>query len=309
MKILTKHYPTQRPLTPHEQAHRLYPKKDVNIDSRVQLSAVQLNSTFLECVDFYYNNCGAGAFLGLSITSIFTSALITTYYLIIRNWHTHTSEEKTSALLASAFITGIALAALYVGVKLLRFDAFRLTHYPIRFNRKNRMVYAFRPDGSVFSAPWDSLYVVHHNIPGPVGWHIRAHVLDEKGLVQDTLAIPNPIGTSESALEQWEFIRRYMEQGPDQVQDLTDYFMPLWDRKESPLFSFLRLNANYAGNPVAKIFMFPITLIFTLGRVFAMLTNKIPTWPAEVEAECHVESGDPYIKDWRSNTENLPFFW
>lgn len=38
------------------------------------------------------------------------------------------------------------------GIYLFTRDAFTYTHYPIRFNRKNRQVYVFRLNGTVLKA-------------------------------------------------------------------------------------------------------------------------------------------------------------
>lgn len=35
---------------------------------------------------------------------------------------------------------------------------FRFTHFPIRFNCKNRMVYVFRRNGTVLTVPWATAF-------------------------------------------------------------------------------------------------------------------------------------------------------
>lgn len=308
MSIFVGLFNVNRPLNQHELDNRLEQKKYNNVDPRTQLCTIRLNSTFLECVDFFYTWRGLAAFLGLSSIILFLWGVLSITIFSISQWHTYNSDDKLSTLIFGSLIWLISLSVIIISFYLLRFDAFRLTHYPIRFNRKNRMVYAFRRDGSVFSVKWDDLYIVHNNIPGPAGWHIRGHVLKEDGLtVLDSFGIPNPSASYEGALEQWEFIRRYMEDGPKEAYDAANYFMPLWDRKESVKFSFLRLMGNFSGHPIGQFLLSPIILAFTIGRVFAMFTNKIPQWPEDVEAACPVEPNDPYVKDWRSNPTSVDF--
>ncbi|WP_422824361.1 DUF6708 domain-containing protein [Xenorhabdus bharatensis] len=35
---------------------------------------------------------------------------------------------------------------------------FRKTHYPIRFNRKTKMVHVYQVDGTILSAPWSKIF-------------------------------------------------------------------------------------------------------------------------------------------------------
>ncbi|EGD03646.1 hypothetical protein B1M_15475 [Burkholderia sp. TJI49] len=60
------------------------------------------------------------------------------------------------------------------------------------------------------------------------------------------------------------------------------------------------------GQPIWQILLSPIFFVTSLGRWFAMRTSKIPVWPAEIEAECTVDSFDPYLRDASRNPDKIP---
>ncbi|MCW3528666.1 hypothetical protein K6Y52_38490, partial [Burkholderia cenocepacia] len=84
----------------------------------------------------------------------------------------------------------IGIAGLAVTVRALLIDCFNYTRKPIRFNRLDRKIYAFRHNGpgGVFSVPWDSafLYVERKPKAGLAGTAprvVRCLVLNDEGLV------------------------------------------------------------------------------------------------------------------------------
>jgi len=133
-------------------------------------------------------------------------------------------------------------------------------------------------------------------------WEVLGHVLSEDGnTVLDTFPLSirhiwdDSPGTT--MYSQWEFIRRYMEEGPEKLCGQVDLVMPIDEQRESYLHGFKRLFANYLRWPVAMVILSPALFIGTIGRRIAMQTSKIPRWPAEVEAESQIDPNDPYIRD------------
>jgi hypothetical protein len=55
--------------------------------------------------------------------------------------------------------------------------------------------------------------------------------------------------------------------------------------------------ANFGIYTFLILIMMPILFPCSIGRWIAMKTNKIPVWPAEIEAECQVDPNDPYQRD------------
>lgn len=130
-------------------------------------------------------------------------------------------------------------------------------------------------------------------------WDIVGHVLDDDGItVRETFALPATTMSGkdrESSKGYWEFIRRYMEEGPASVVDVISGCLPIKDKKETLAFSFERIAAALGSylNPFILIFY-----IFYPGCMIAMHFSKIPQWPAEIEAQCQrVEGHDPFLRD------------
>lgn len=96
-----------------------------------------------------------------------------------------------------------------------------------------------------------------------------------------------------------------MEDGPKSIIDIGDMYLPIANQRETAKMSLYRIWANFAQNAVAAIVTLPILVPLWLGRLFAMRTSKIPRWPAEVEAACHIEPGDPFERDERNNPADL----
>lgn len=167
------------------------------------------------------------------------------------------------------------------------------------------MVHVFRIDGTVLSVPWDEVFFTL-GLAGGTGlttkWDIRGLVLDHtRETVKETFTF-SMVSTDKTHLYQlWEFIRRYMEEGPQEVFSQVEFCLPIWDRRESYLFGLKRLLVNLNGLPVIQILMLPFLLVYSIGRVIAMWTSRIPRWPKEIEDACPIELGDPYVKDWRNN--------
>ncbi|WP_413615347.1 hypothetical protein MRB56_21375 [Halomonas cupida] len=181
-------------------------------------------------------------------------------------------------------------------------ELFTYTHYPIRFNRKTRKVYVFRRNGpgGVLVVPWDEVF-----------WHIgrglqqnflcdvRGHVMDGMR-VKDTFAVGQYFDDSRIDRIQatWEFIRRYMEEGPETVAEHP--LDRLIDKSVTPSWKncYLWVGASMGPGFVALRYVlfplfYPIVGLLTLGRWLTLNSCKDPVWPPEVEAECQVEPNDP----------------
>ncbi|MDR2207446.1 MAG: ankyrin repeat domain-containing protein [Azoarcus sp.] len=182
--------------------------------------------------------------------------------------------------------------------RLLSKELFRFTHYPIRFNRKNRMVYVTRLDGTVMAESWDKLFFTEG--VGGDSRDIRGHRLAEDGItVLETFALPIVTSTKNPyRFAFWEFVRRYMEDGPGKLMTRVEWTIDVSERREGfwQGFKFRYIDAASGIRDFAFI-LFPVILWYAAGRWIAMRTSKIPRWPAEVEAECQTESNDPYVID------------
>jgi len=295
-------YKVNRPLSEDEIRDHLPQKERSRSTPWFQLSVIRMNSTFLECVDKIHGMRGAMAAMVIAAAPMILSSIIIVPFLVLRDYSTLSPEKQTEALLAlgAVFLMLLPLLALYIFA--MRADCFRYTHYPTRFNRKTRMVHAFRPNGTVLSVPWDEVYFTL-NYCGGGYWEVVGHLLSEDGkTVLDTFPLstraPRKDNSSTSTLYQhWEFVRQYMEDGPYEAYDQISTVFPIDKKKETFAMGLERLFANLSPFPLMQIIFSPAFFAGAIGRWVAMRTCKIPRWPDEVEAECVIEPDDPYIRD------------
>lgn len=97
--------------------------------------------------------------------------------------------------------------------------------------------------------------------------------------------------------EMWEFIRRYMDEGPGAVASPTlERYVQL---SVSPSLAncFLIARTYYAaGLPVVmQVVTFPIVLFFTLMRWLVLFACRKPVFPPEVGPTCAVAPDDPNV--------------
>ena len=188
-------------------------------------------------------------------------------------------------------------------------DAFTYTHYPIRFNRKNRQVYVFQRNGTVLKTGWEDTYwtIFGHGV-GMHDLYVVGHVMAaDKTTVKETFALSTTDAGEpgkENLKRLFEFFRRYMEEGPGPLLEALKptplIMLPGIDKeRESWKFGWETLTLNMNGWPllqvVFQVFIFPESLF----RWFAMRTSKIPQWPQWVEEECAIEPDDLWIRDGR----------
>lgn len=290
-----------RPLSRNEQHHRLNVKQSCSDKPHYELSLIKLNSTYLECVDKWYSMRGWVAMGGGAISLLLSAALA---YMI----SSLLSREDTDFMdwLMLAWLIATLFAAIYLSTR----DAFTYTHYPIRFNRKNRQVYSFQRDGTVLKAGWDDMYwtIYGHDVTTKDGF-IVGHVLaEDKKTVKATIALSlveviSPVG-EQDLKDHFEFFRRYMEEGPgpvlEAIKPVPLIMLPgIYKQRESWRFGWERLTLNMNGWPLVQLLFQVFFLPMSLFRWIVMRTSKIPQWPQWVEDECRIDPNDPWIRDER----------
>ena len=287
-----------RPLNDYEQEHRFDLKKPASDQPHYDLSLIKLNSTFMECVDKWYSMRGFVAMVG----GVFSAVLI----WAIAGWIYLATQDGDYA---SLWLLLLPVAVLWLPIKMFLSDAFTYTHYPIRFNRKNRQVYAFRRDGTVLKAGWDEMvWAMFANSARAIDVFAIGHVMQPDGVT-----IKESIGLSvvsvgkdgeEKVRNHFEFFRRYMEEGPGPVLDALKptplIMLPGIDKeKESWRFSWERITLHENGSLIGMILYQVIALPMSLFRWIVMRTSKIPQWPQWVEDECRIDPADPWVRDGR----------
>jgi hypothetical protein len=292
---LTK-FKLNRPLSDYEKESVVSQKVRNDCEPEDAFNVIKQNSTFLEVVDMYYGWKGF-MFSCATFITVFVGFGLVSFYVMGLNKLENT-EKLGQMLSVLVFLTigfgGIIFCSTYALLK----EAFTYTHWPIRFNRKNRMVYVFRHNkaGGVLSVPWDDIvFVISDGKTKKTSYgtfHVAGHVMDKDSVIQDTFTFGFP-SSADLLVKQWEYVRRYMEEGPERLPPLIRA-LPISEKREPYLFGLNRLMWNFAGFlPGWIIFLVPF-LISSVGRFICAHTSKIPVWPADVEAQCQISANDPH---------------
>lgn len=300
---LIQKYKLDRPLTDEERQQHLLQKQRLNVEPLQVLAVTRINSTYLETADKYYGWKGSLTAWSLALLCLFGGAYVAIgYILIVQQYFNPATINQSEILTAFLVVSVICISMLTLFIWGLRKESFAYTHYPIRLNRKKQMVYVFKLDGTVLAVPWSDVYFTVGKGTRIGSRDIRCHVLDSDGVtVKETFALGWEWPAVEDLRRFWEFHRRYMEEGPQAIMSEIKYCLPIVDRKELYLLGLRRLLFNFGNHFLMQLIILPFFLFFSVGRVFAMKTSKIPQWPREVEDACFIEPGDPFEKDARHN--------
>ncbi|KUZ01854.1 hypothetical protein WS50_08455 [Burkholderia territorii] len=304
--LLAKEYSVNRKLTAEEISNQLFQKARLDILPFYNISVIKMNSTYLECVDRWFIHRGAITSVCLAFLFFTVILILGPLYMLSPAHFVPTEADIGFVLFAIPFMVPLWLLLSWGLFK----ESFCLTHFPIRFNCRNGMVYIFKSNGLIVRAKWDDIFFTLGRCERMVGrqnWDIRGHVLDKDGeTVLETFALPGDTVLVEQLKHCWEFIRRYMEEGPASVYRDVYWCHDIAERREKYTAGLRYMFFSLNGQPIGQILLSPVFFVASLGRWFAMRTSKIPKWPAEIEAECAVDAFDPYLRDASRNPEKIP---
>ena len=273
---------------------------------------IRMNSTYLEMVDGGYKGRGAISATGLVILCIELWFIFSIWGLAVsRLLDSHRNHEQAMPMFSALFLMTTICLLPAIGITWLSRSTgewFRYTHYPIRFNRKRRTVHVFRGDGTVLEGSWDKIYFTLHEskkVGGMTWLGISGLVLKDPQTVEEQFTFGYSSTSIGNCQRHWEFVRRYMQHGPQAVMHAEGitYCLPIADKKETPYQAWIELLSTMGTSTVLRIVMMPFLVAFFIGRMFANATSKVPLWPADVEAACLIDANDPYVRDSRSNPE------
>lgn len=308
-KIMFTTVKKERKLKDQERYNRLHLDRAVE-NPHAYGRVIRMNSTYLEIVDYMYKKRGMMSFFGIfaigsiGLFVVFLLCGVISQYLD-PNWDHHDESEMLWATLFMTIISSlfiIGFIALYRTIG----EWFRYTHYPIRFNRKNRMVYVFRGDDTILKVPWDEVYfTVLASVSRNTKYNIWGLVMKDSQTVEEKFNIGSDSFTESDSLRYWEFIRRYMEKGVPAVIKAPglEYYLPIADKRETIHQGWIALTSEYKSMPVFKTIITPFLALAFLGRFIHRWTSKVLLWPKDIENECRIKPSDPYIRDSSSNPE------
>lgn len=304
-------YKKNRPLTDAERKNQLKQKERLELPLNYDLCVIKLNSTFMETVDRYYAWRGVlTPVMGIFILMC-SLAYLSFLWITFTRWGQPDEEGAVLFLLVTG---GVLFSSIGVCAWIALKETFTFTHFPIRLNRKTRKVYVFRPGRPgrpILTADWDKLFVTMTPCPKGTGpsqdWDIRAHVMADDGeTVLDTFAFDFvwDDGELDVLRGHWEFLRRYMEDGPEDAHKLVGVCMPIAEHRETLRFSLNRFHVNFMGGLWLWYMLLPYWLLCVVGRIISMWTSRVPVWPEHIQAECRIEAGDPCVKDASMNQKD-----
>jgi hypothetical protein len=308
---LLKRYPAGHRVSESEVFRQLRQNQRHRVRPHYQLSVVEMNSTYLELVDKWFAWKGLLTLLSISIFAIFFGGigveLVISIFATVRG--ASVGSQSFSLWNDVAMLTVLVCPPVLAAYWLAKAECFAYTHYPIRFDRVRRMVHVFRTDGTVMSESWDKIFFTLGHMPAWNDWEVRGYVLGSGMEVKETFALSyvgsmeeadkNSVGGDSSDADfvraHWEFVRRYMEEGPQSVSDQIEFCMPVNNSRETIRNGFHRVFANFAGAPISvQLVMAPFLSLVGIARIIAMRTSRIPRWPDSLLSSCFIASGDPY---------------
>jgi hypothetical protein len=276
-----------------EELNNFLPKKVAALSPAwPMVSVIKMNSTYLEVVDKYFHikGVGIGLFTPILLASSAFLGLIFFEWFFDLNKYDH---SFSSVLIFASLFLPVILWCAYV----IKKENFQYTHYPIRFNRKTRKVYVFRQNGTVMTEDWDKLFFSMCKCRWKNIWEIRGYRMGGPyDMIVEAFGLPihseKPDDLQLYSL--WEFIRRYMEEGPAELVDMVGFVVVTPERRESFRFGLEILKTQFSS---LYWLIYPLVLYDALGRWVAMRTGKIPKWPNEIEAQCKIDPNDQYVRD------------
>ncbi|TJZ78716.1 DUF6708 domain-containing protein [Chitiniphilus eburneus] len=296
---LTAKYKVNRPLSDAEKQHHLPQAKASSAKPLYQLSVIRMNSTYLECCDKFYAWKGLMAACTGSAILLIGYALISIVMISVAQWPGISADQRQQSILTFLAMCAMSAPVVLLALWFLKKEAFRYTHYPLRFNRKTGMVHVFRLDGTTLSVPWREIHFALNPAQMRDFWEVRGHVLSEdRSTVLETFVLPNySLQESPYLLAQWEFVRHYMEKGPAQLLDQVQHTLDIADQRETFWFGFHVLMAGLSSVPLLAWLVSPLLLCLAIVRWVTMRTCKIPQWPADVVAQSQIDPKDRYQRD------------
>ncbi len=299
-------FPVNRPVTAEERRHAYDRRKRPAASSNDFLSVIRMDSRCVELVDRWYAIKGLNTWLGSAIACLGGALICLLFYMVFVSETSPNFAVVIGAIIFAAF--GVAIIA--VGIVMLRTECFRMTHYPIILDRGGRMVHVMRMNGTILSVRWDDLFFFAGEATSPIAGKthdLRAHVLSEDGCtVLETFTLVYVFHAGRPAVDEaWAFVWRFMEDdnGPKLTHDVLSEsaLMPIDRRKEGAVWSIVRTFLPTSPWPLISLLLCIPFALTSLGRMVAMATSRIPTWPVNISSVFLADDSDPFRRTSREN--------
>ncbi|WP_280541344.1 DUF6708 domain-containing protein [Chromohalobacter sp. 11-W] len=273
-------------------------------ESHFNDSVIALNSTYLEVVDAGNRLRGVNSFFGLMGAAPSAFGIAALIYVISN--HSDRLPIFVFLLAMTALLLGSLIIIPIINI-LIRWDMFRKTHYPMRFNRRDRKVYAWSQDMGIVTMNWDDIQFYSSQATksqdrrGMSREEIRGYVKDRNGHMLYHLVFFKYEGLKgmKGVLEIWELVRRYMEEpdGHIQAYQVDQRLLDLDGKRESFIHSLIQATQVLADSRAVQLIFAPMVMWAGTGRIIAKWTCRVPRWPEWVEEKCRVDPNDPYVRN------------
>ncbi|WP_251978499.1 DUF6708 domain-containing protein [Salinicola avicenniae] len=279
--------------------------KTLKVDgTKLNDTVIKTNSVFIEAVDPGNRLRGVPSFFGLIGGVPFLLGLFALLYILSSH-----SEKLPIFVIVLAILTLITsfVFVLPITSSLVSRELFRKTHYPIRFNRRDRKVYAWSQDMGIVTMNWNDIQFYSSQATksqdrrGMSREEIRGYVRDSNGNMLYHLVFFKYEGLKgmKGVLEIWELVRRYMEEpdGHIQAYQVDQRLLDLDGKRESFIHSLIQATQVMADSRAIQLIFAPMVMWAGTGRLIAKWTCRVPHWPAWVEEKCQVAPDDPYVRN------------
>jgi hypothetical protein len=286
-------YPVNRPLTDEERNKRVEVGVATSFAPLEVFYSIAQSEQCVEFVDKYYGWRGIISALLLPVFLYFGWQSLSLVLELTGPAPQNVKANEVWQWVATGALGAVgALAFAFALGWGLGKESFTHTHYPIRFNRKNRMVYVFRPKrrADILRVKWDDVYWhIRHNKNkqfGGYNWFVAGHVMDkDRKTVLETFAFGHVGSDANDVYPMWEYVRRFMQDGPNSVQ-APELYLPINGRREGFWWGAQTVMLNTPANLLVALLMMPFTAPAAITRWLCMLSNRVPVWPADIEQEC-----------------------
>jgi hypothetical protein len=260
-------------------------------------SVISFNESYMDLTDWSYQKVGPVEIVW--ITCAFAFPLVVIGDVVDLIYYPPGRINFIPSILTTIFTFILSLPLSLVLGRILFYTFTGHTHYPVRLDRKNQMVHVFRHngEGGVSSYRWRDVTF------GMRGGGVRQYGF-LRGVIAGCVKLSDGtydyfrLGvmwpTEEGMRGQWEYFRRYMEEGPDSLPE-PEILLPIDGRRES-----FRMGAQlcwFLAGPMLgpAIFLAPLTVPGSLLRWFLMhVTRTLPRWPQHIVDACPVSPDDRY---------------
>jgi len=272
-------------LSPQENASRFSPKVEQDVAPDERASLVHFNSTYVDLIDLRFRLRGmvSTTMVLLGTIGLFLLGFFLLFTLVIPNLEGDFWDWVMYAMVAVCVVG----APVLFWHTTLKYEFFTYVWYPTRFNRRNRMVYFFTggKEGAV-RVPWDdAVFYIGRGTTQDFLRDLRCSIVDDR-VVKRTFAVGHYFDDEQKIKGIWEFVRRYMENGPEAVVDSIDdrqmnlSVKPSW--RNCYLFVVASLGPAMLG---ARFVLMPLLLPLVLCRWLVLKSCRMPVWPQWVEDE------------------------